>query len=320
MITYPNKDEIKKYRESAAISQSFLKSFYGTKTDESGEMKLGNLLDAMLTNPDELLDYIKIDNLPSDSIREAFRNTTSEDFEVACEQAVDYLQMIGFQANWKRETLLNKVKECEDYFKIKDKQFISTKDWEKCAQLAGRVVMDKNCKDYFLGNDLDVRYQFPIYFKYLDVECKGLSDIVVFHKDHIELIDIKRSSGGMTNWMNVMKRLNYPLQMAFYKEGLEQMFGLPVICKWLVAGDHIWMIEVPNQLLHIGKAGYSTAQNVQVLIGEDTTRTNTVLGFEHLLSKYKVLKENFSKEEDYYRQTHKGYVEAYLIENWFFNN
>lgn len=318
MITYPNKDEIKKYRESEAISQSFLKSFYGKKEDESGEMKLGSLLDAMLTNPDELLDYVKIDNLPSDSIREAFRNTTSTDFEVACEQAVDYLQSIGFQSNWKRETLLGKVKECEDYFKIKDKQFISTKDWEKCEQLAGRVVMDKNCKDYFLENDLDVRYQFPIYFKYLDVECKGLADIVVFHKDHIELVDIKMSSGGMTNWMSVMKRLNYALQMAFYKQGLEQMFGLPVVCKWLVAGDHIWLIEVPETIISIGRHGTKIEQKVVVAHFDEVVKTYETLGFLQLLSKYKQLSE-FSKEGDFYSQTESGLVSWELFTDWFFN-
>ena len=290
MITYPNKDDLRKYRESPATNQSLLKSFYGggekEKEKVSDSLSIGNLLDTLLTNPDKQDDVYICENPPPDAIREAFRRCISVDFDLACSEALLYLREAEYQANYKDATLLGKLKECEEYFHNKDKLVIKQKDYDRILTKVSQVITHPTVGKYFKESNLDIRYQQAWYTSLYDTKLKALSDITI-HEDVITLIDVKYSYATLKEFAKAVERFRYDLQMAFYADIIQEITGKRVICKWIVVANEIWEIDVPNEMLLTGRHGYKREFRV-----DEETRYSTSYGYQEYLSIHEDCIEN----------------------------
>jgi len=68
--------------------------------------------------------------------------------------------------------------------------------------------------------------QVPIYFKYKDLDCKGLLDGIVIDDEKKTILpyDLKSSSWGIRNFPLVYKRFKYYRQAAFYQHAVLNHF------------------------------------------------------------------------------------------------
>lgn len=72
--------------------------------------------------------------------------------------------------------------------------------------------------------DIDIVYQYPMYWSYKDVDCKGMIDMVIInHKfKRIILIDIKTTMELILRFHRAVNKRRYDLQASFYTYGLKQ--------------------------------------------------------------------------------------------------
>lgn len=70
---------------------------------------------------------------------------------------------------------------------------------------------------------MEILFQVPIFFKYNEVACKGLLDILVIdHKNKtLQIIDLKTTGKSVFAFRQAFVSFNYYIQAAFYNKGLE---------------------------------------------------------------------------------------------------
>ena len=230
---------------------------------------------------------------------------------------------IGYQANWKDETLVKNVVPAIDEY-VKDlieadgKQVLSQEE----AFLADDIVMslttNENTKTYFdresfaKDPNLDVYYQKIIYFEYKGIECKAMIDIVIVRKDdegnpiNVLAVDIKTMSGYTLDFDKSLKIRRYDVQAAWYTLALITEYGDiqdpnkgPVIEPFRFVVESTTHVGNPlvyqcdNSLIIMGAVG---RPNLMVG-GKDGGRTPFVVsrdlkGYEHFIEDYLWYEEN----------------------------
>lgn len=167
--------------------------------------------------------------------------------------------------------------------------------------------------------DYDIVYQFPIFFEYNGVLCKGLLDMVFI--DHINKtiapVDLKTLFDYTVNFPATVRKRRYDFQASFYTEGiklnkpqLEVIINRPIgdytfkpftfIIESTKKPGNPLVFVCDDELIDIGKYGFNELHYYTI----DTTTSNTQsvyskphMGFDQAIELYKWHLENgFSKD------------------------
>lgn len=244
---------VKDYNESQAINQSRLKKLLGNEDPQiflsmetsidTKSITIGSLVDCLITSPEEYLtDYYisELESLPTDSIQaivtETFSHVSQTSEEPISDDIKDYVREMllqpsfeTYQANWKVETKIKKL--------VGDGETLGegNKFWRELVLSRGKKIISKandelahlvkdsllnNFSSWFREEELYINrfFQYPIYFKKDDIECKALIDmLLVNHQEKtVYVIDLKTMSGNTLSFPDSVKSFGYNLQMAFY--------------------------------------------------------------------------------------------------------
>ena len=258
MIFRTTRQQERDYRSNPAISQSQLKlllkgvHLFNSVEDpqedyykEKEHFIIGSAVDTLITMGKETCKeeyYISLlDKKPGDSVMSVVKevydteflsvsNITEEHFTESYLEDVIISVAIGqgYQKNWKPETKYNKIiAKGQDYWndlvKSKGRQILSAEQFTLIKKVYTNLLEHSHTESYFDESDhIDLYYQLPLYFKYAEVDCKGLLDLcIVNHLDKTILpVDIKTMGDYTTNFPMAFFKRRYDIQAAFYTQAL----------------------------------------------------------------------------------------------------
>jgi len=165
--------------------------------------------------------------------------------------------------------------------------------------------------------EIEVYYQFPIYFDYRGIECKALLDIVVVTRTiegqitSVTGIDLKTMAGNTINFIHSVKQRRYDIQAAWYNLALSDYFALgedsPLLRPFMFVVESTSFVGKPiafttsESLLNIGRYGKRAVTLVDTNLFDkfvsNAVLRKEILGFEQLLDLYIYHTENGFDEE-----------------------
>lgn len=347
MVIFPNEKALQEYAESKNMNQStlkvltkglypFLEALNGKKDsnlyfEEVEHFLIGTAVDDRLTRGKTYFEnkyYIGTSVKPSDTIMSIIQYifdyivNNEEEVPTTLVDVPDSLIMQAvtvhnYQSKWGNEARINRVRldgvlYYSELVKSFGKTILDSKQNELIlkivksfqeGQLGGLYASAKDSKRF------DLIFQFPIYFNYLDVPCKGLLDVL--YVDHVEKtvtpIDIKTLSDYTLNFHIALKKRRYDFQAAFYVEGLSQTIPLLYSKQYKIL-PFTFMVEsttFPGQQLNyevsartlaIGKFGVKFPVDIRIGSSHDTY-SKKIMGFSETIQLYKFYEERGFKEE-----------------------
>jgi hypothetical protein len=181
--------------------------------------------------------------------------------------------------------------------------------------------------------NITIYYQFPIYFEYRRVQCKGLLDMVIVERDEegkilsITGIDLKTMNGNTYYFPSSIKARRYDIQAAWYTLALRQHFAVPeesdvirpfqfVVESTSYQGKPL-VYTVDTSLLNIGRFGRRAISLHDTDMFNGETMASAIIqyeikGFEQLLDLYIYHSENGFNEE---REIQEAGLTTLLV-NW----
>ena len=206
-------------------------------------MEFGSLLDAMLTQPENVNDmYAVLNNTPTPAVKSVLDalclRTTSKFSEIARPVLEQVIEDSGWNANLKMDTRISKLAAFSEYFDIRQsgKKIVSNEDWNDAAQMADIIKNDVYLKDIFgygIKNGVEYLYQMKIFFNILveingdefDIEMKSMPDLVIVnHNDKtIQPVDLKTSSAPAYEFPDNFIKFRYDIQAGVYTCALDHL-------------------------------------------------------------------------------------------------
>lgn len=241
-------EELKKYRESPALSQSFLKKILTNDTKEDKKPKIqfliGSLVDCLITTPELVNDWFyisQIEKYPAPQIKEVFdtyyAKLVEDEVNIEWNDALlleTYRQVSNSRK--KDETVLEDLKKEEEYWNdlsiANGRSIVSQEYWNRCNLVASSLMSNPEVNKYIV-DDLfqEVMFQAPLYWKYTSIDgevskdCKGLLDCYIMnHKEKtVQIVDIKTTSDSLDGWKyNIARRFRYDFQLSYYFYGMQK--------------------------------------------------------------------------------------------------
>jgi hypothetical protein len=335
-------EEIKRYDETEAVSQSFLKKLMNPKKDDvqkkENSLKFikGNYLDALITMKDCVDDLYYIGDIkyPSEMYYkfvtrcfDLYQPTSRyEDFVFYNEQTVLNTFREVSEVRWNDTTVLQNVKSnvtkyWDELLEAGDKTIIDSNVWNKIQEALESIKNNEIVKPFISINEPlfeEIEYQKCIYFNYKDVPCKARLDMVKInhHTKTYRVIDIKSTEVPMHDWKKTTGRsTRVDLQLAFYNLAMKHEYPNyeaepPVLIVENVKnpGNPI-VYELSNDDLIIGRNGASRIRHELVL--EDAIiikEVDNIYGFDNAIDKYKEIKSISDEiiDLDYFYYIQKG--------------
>ena len=285
-------EELKTYRDTEALSQSYLKLVLSNnvnkKFKETIPMLIGSYMDSLLTSPELTDDLFQVGlaKRPSDAIKgfldDVFilgketceSDLMSSNLEDWKTPILSLVREKGYQPKWGDDAVWKSILTdgqayWEELISSQGKMLITQEEFENCTNIAQLSCSSSLTGKYFLEQEnIDKYYQKPLYWTYEGLSCKGLLDILIFEEETktIYVIDIKSTGvSSLREWFNVCRQKNYPFQMSFYKLGVEQNYsellkdGWKIQCRWIVIPTGFfkpWVVPCTSYMLNIAKRGY----------------------------------------------------------------
>jgi len=232
----------------------------------------------------------------------------------------------GWNAKWGEDAKFNNIVIFNEFFmdlcKSHGKTILDATQKATVDAVVESLRTHKRTAKYFdreqfasWGEQIQVFYQFPMYFEYRDVECKALLDMVIVERDleggivSVQGIDFKTMNGNTFHFSSSLKSYGYHIQAAWYQLALELYFAVSptkinnfifVVESTTTQGKPLH-IKLNDDVLLMGRYGRKAvslidtdmfvdgAVNVQVI--------RPILGFEALLDMYLYHRENGFDEE-----------------------
>ena len=342
---------VEDYYINPAISQSQLKLLLGPDPsifntiqepdlyfEEKKHFLIGDGVDIQLTRPIEEFNrkfhVSNIQNKPSDTIKsivnQVFDLVKEEVGELAdkgvlrdhTSKILDSCNDHNYQPNWKTETRIAKVLEAWEYWEdlkaAEGKVVLSQEENDLISQIVMSIRTSPNTSKYFeTGKDVEILFQVPIFFNYMEIECKALLDMVIInHKEKtVQPIDFKTMGDQTLYFPKSLRQRRYDIQAAFYTEALKSLTqykdykvlpfkfivesttnpGNPIVftcCRELL---RIGKFGAPQTSIYgkINSLGYDYMSEYRSLV------TNEIKGFHQLIEDYKWYMENeFEKKRE----------------------
>lgn len=111
-----------------------------------------------------------------------------------------------------------------DMYMAGDKQILSDQESNLITTISNSLLNHNHTKHLFEDSDsIDIVYQFPVHFSYLETECKGLLDMIIINhtKKRIMPIDVKTMNKYILDFYKAINERRYDLQGSFYNFGLK---------------------------------------------------------------------------------------------------
>ena len=324
--------ELKEYYNNKAVSQSQLKLLLGSDPsifitiqepdlyfEEKKHFLIGDAVDTQLTRPIEVFKEkfhtSNVQNKPSDTIKSIINQVldrVKENFSQDIGEITNYPDVIlqccnehEYSKGWKDETRISKICESWEYWedlkKAIGKQVLSQEENDIVSQIVMSIRTSPTTSYYFQEEkNKEIIYQLPIFFKYLNVDCKALLDMVII--DHInktiQPIDIKTMGDQTMYFSKSLRQRRYDIQAAFYTEALKfytEYSGYTILpFKFIVESTTTPGIPLvytcASSLLNIGKYG-----RPEILLEGQTypdrdnkcyARLESIKGFHQLIEDY----------------------------------
>lgn len=324
-----------KYRESNALNYSRLKKLkYNSNPQnflidtpiESKGITIGSLVDCLLTSKDEFTkDYYvtELEILPSDGIKkivdelyEQIKDRKEIDVILPINEYANIFKEFdsfkNYQRNYKEETKIKKVvEEGSKYFNdlilCGDRTVVTKDNYNLAIAVADSLKSGNQTSWAFQIDfpDVEMYYQYPIYFTYEGVECKALIDIFAIDrvKKVLNIIDIKTTSGETLDFHFNVRNFDYDWQMGFYflaatsmtNNPKHEFYGYKIECFFVVEsttniGNPI-TFECTKEFINFALNGRPTVE----LKDENKNYSiiyNKVEGVFDLIEKYKYYSKN----------------------------
>jgi len=340
--------EIDKYFESDAINQSKLKKLINgfdsfvsdlmeekdTNYKQKGHFIIGSAVDCILTGKEgdfEKKYYVsELEKKPSDVemsiIKMLFDEITEKNDDIydLYHYEKELMDCI-IEHNWYNgkpgtKRINGLIERCFDYFEdLKlsyDKQIIDKTQKELIDNIIHSFKTNSRTSKYFdrsqlsIIKNVDIYYQLPIYFKYKDVDCKALLDLLIVFKDSknkvisFQPIDIKTMSGNTLDFIDKVKYFRYDIQASWYIKALSNKnSSFNVNDKFnidnVLIESFLFIVEsntkpgnpllykMSDNLIYIGEKGRPEYE----ILSKDKKFTYSIckkiVGFEELLEEYK---------------------------------
>lgn len=328
---YSSLETIQEYFQRPDLDQTSLKklllgptTFFDEREkklyfEESESYLIGSLVDCKLTNKEEDFDkqfYVStLTTKPSDVIMSIIRNVydsllnekPEEDLKELSDYP-DYIHEIALQHNYqpgyKADTRILKILEHSYYFeelkKCNNRKILS----EQETSLADFIIESLKSNKKILGflddfetntlyDNWEAYFQYPVYFTYNDVKCKGLMDIFLINRKRkqIRIIDIKTTALNTLVFYSAVMKYRYDIQIAFYSLGVKANFPDYDI----YSGFAVESTTKPGNPIY-----YNASEDLinQGIMGREPVYSNNVLikgrllGIDNLIKDYKYYIEN----------------------------
>lgn len=271
---------------------------------------------------------------PEELLAEGFLE--SDYFRYRSHQAMDAYGYYADRAKptWQKDTRflgILKISNIEDYWRslveCENRKVITQEEFKIMLQIATNWARHPLIGGLFEdSSSVHLYYQFPIYFKYLEEDCKALLDMVRI--DHtaktIQIFDLKTMYGFTRYFPSSVRRFRYDIQAAFYTEALKQrILGTPFEKYQILPFTFIvestshpgipLMFPCPDDVLRIGENGFPDSHRVIFAEGFPHKERQVSIpipgkpGFADLILQYKWYRENgFTAHKDVVEQ--KGII------------
>jgi hypothetical protein len=242
------------YNKVEALNQSLLKklangprAITAPEREETDSLRLGSLVDDMICDADSIHDkYVVCTiSLPSDTIIKIVEmvllSSESSNLEELDQQILEACSFYNYQAKWKDDTKIKKIKEeGKDYFDFRkntgNKMVVSADMWLLAEEMKEALLNDRYSK-YIFEEDpqLEAHYQFVATGEIEGQLCKGKLDrIVINHEEKIiDIYDIKTTSDSISAFKSSYLKYRYDIQGEFYKKLVEQMYPGYTVCNMI---------------------------------------------------------------------------------------
>lgn len=263
MIRYGNPQEVVDYFADGSVNQSYLKQLLkGVDTlgkkeevlyfEEKGHFKIGSAVDVWITQGKAQYDaqfYCSENSKISDAIKSMVKmvfdatmfdeKPYDEALESVSEDLIlESLDYHKYQLRWKEETRIDKiVTEGAEYFEsLKEahgKEILTEIEGNLVHSIVMSINSGKYTAEYFKDSkDIDIYYQVPIFFTYMDIPCKILVDMIRVDRVNktVEPIDIKTLGDNTVNFPWAVKARGYHMQGVFYSVGLVMLLADDATC------------------------------------------------------------------------------------------
>lgn len=219
---------VKEYRKKEAINYSSLSALAVSPQNYIARDNIGNIpafrkgsaVDCLLTTPDDFhIEFyvMSLKKAPSDMmVKYVEKLFETENYDQA------YLES-GYKLKPEKVKEKYEAEGREYYEGLKDargKTILSYEEYEQIQRAVNAVKEGKFTKQYFEKPkaNMDILYQFPIYWETEGQACKSLLDIIVI--DHLEKkiypIDLKTTGKSVLNFRSAFMKWKYYLQASFY--------------------------------------------------------------------------------------------------------
>lgn len=362
-------ERINEYRRTDAVNQSFLislsrgvASFHKQKKryhEEKPHFLIGSLFDVLITAPEYSGDLFlahDLESKPSDAIMSIVHRLydkrqplfisdyTDDEIIIACDEE-------GYASNWLRQTRIDKIKkEGANYYDqltlAKKREIVSNEEYEFTRKLADEFRNHPHVSWIYKLTEIigvEVLFQYPVYWKERETDCKGLLDIVIVNNRNIPIIaldgkikipprsilpiDIKTLGGFIHDFPMSVKSRRYDVQGAWYSRGLERMFpaytilNFHFLIKTKTTNEPPMFFVMTDEDLAIGRWGgykdmynqwrslyYSWDHDYNSLRSFDTE----IMGWEQMLTLYQWHLENDVWDIDKKIYLSKGLINGVL--------
>lgn len=205
-----------------------------TEDDDKTHFRIGSALDCLLTRPEDykkefmvtyksrpgglmgvFIDYLPLDlteDSPEDEYLQAYEKSG---YKMALPTVISNL--------WKEPKYM------EYYMSRKQavgKTIISLEEHEEIMNCYEALINNPYTRAWFMEDspDVELKMQVKLFFKYKDVDCKGMMDVIrINHKNKtIELGDLKTTGKSVLSFRSAYKTYKYYLQAAFYYIGFSE--------------------------------------------------------------------------------------------------
>lgn len=310
MKIYNTLEGVDKYRNHPNKSQSDLKAFMDGKTysgKPSLAIELGSYIDCLLTLEPGVAKKVYWPTeceRPNDTIMNILYKLKqfvpeNKPLREYGELLENFMLSTDYYANRSpTQRAENLIKHGEDwwqeYIDHPTAVMISKSDADKMEQQYLRIINSALWKK--LPELGDIYFQKDFYWErsvkkedsIMQVDLKGLADFIVVTDKEILEFDLKFTEcSTIEMWLWVAKEKNYPFQKAFYKEGLERNFNLPVKSYWLVISQNFMhMVNANQDVLNIGSKGLERVNYVK-LDGKVLPQVSKIsYGYEEALEQF----------------------------------
>lgn len=320
-------DPVTIYRDTDAVSQSFLKTLtrnsvyrIDDEDEESDSLSIGTITDMLITENTENVSkkyYISDISAPSDThakiLRYAYRKCFIEcTMEEASDLLIEGCIVEKYLPSFTREKKLGRLITAENklywdlLFKSNDKKIITKNVAEKAYSTAASLLTN----DLTRHKIMNFHYQVPLYFNYRDIPCKALLDILEL-KDYVCIRDLKTMSYSTDRFTESAKRFRYDIQAAFYTEAVKNFTDKPILPfefivenynnpgnpkVYICTEDDLYTGKYGKTKLNVGAV---TIDNIDLPVYK--TLKNPILGFDQLITIYKELQEQKVKDPEKFK-------------------